>query len=110
LLLLIWGRFEFGFGDALFLAVLFLFPQPLAEEVVCFPAEVQVPDGFPLGAAPLRRTEEFAPGAGFIAPADLLNQGQQICIWITVGHLLLEEFLDHRFNEVLLTAVEGLIL
>ena len=106
--MLIWGGF--GFGEALSLAFLFLFPQLLADEVVSSPVDVHVADGFPLGAAPLRRTQEFVPGPGLIRPADLLNQGQQICIWVTVGRFLHEEFLDHRFNEVVLTTVEGFSL
>ncbi len=52
--LLIWGGF--GFRDALLLQVPLLLAQLLALKVVTFPVQVQVPDGFPLGAAPLGLT------------------------------------------------------
>ena len=41
-----------------------------------------------------------------ILPPDLLNQGQQVCVWVPGGPLFYQEFLNHRFNEVLLTAVK----
>ena len=50
------------------------------------------------------------PVAGLILTADLWNQSHQICIEVRGGCLLHQELLYRRFNEVVLTAVEGLIL
>ncbi len=44
--------------------------------------------------------------AGLIILPNLRNQSQQICFMVTVGRLFNEKFLDHSFNEVLLTTVE----
>jgi len=92
------------------IAVFFLFSQPLADDVVAFPTDVHVADRIPLEAAPPRLTQEFVPVAGLIHAADLWNQGHQICVEVRGGPLLLQELLDRRFNDVLLTAVEAFIL
>ena len=100
-----------GPGEALLLASSSLLNWLLlALEMVTFPVEVQVRDGLPLGAAPPRRIQELVPVAGLIIPPDLLNQGHKICFRVISGPPIHQEFLDHPFNEVLLTAAEGFSL